>query len=209
MKQRTVGLTLIALIGLLGLSACRGGVDSPKPGAPLTGLEPVDSIELADSIGLAFNPDDHSLLLAGPGGLSRWEGGRWARLPVPGNPGLSAVAVNPDRPTTIYASGSGLGVIRSDDGGANWMEINSGLPQLDVTGLALHSTRRDTLFVWLKGLGTFRTEDAGEQWEKMPDQGPPDSDVRGLIHSDLPGSMNTGWLYAATPTGAYLSMDCF
>jgi hypothetical protein len=74
--------------------------------------------------------------------------------------------------------------MRSDDGGANWQEINSGLPSRDVTALALHSFQRETLFAWLKDEGIYRTEDGG-------------------------GSMNTGWLYAATPSGAYLSIDCF
>ena len=168
--------------------------------APLTASE---------SVALAFNPADDSLFLADRNGLSRWQGGKWESLPLPQTYGMSGVVVNPDHPATIYASGPGLGVLRSDDGGATWKKVNTGLSGLDVTALALHSFRRETLYVWLRGDGIFRTEDGGAKWTKMPDQGPPDTDVRGLTHSTLPGSMNTGWLYAATPTGAYLSMDCF
>ena len=40
------------------------------------------------------------------------------------------------------------------------------------------------------------------------DEGPP-SKVTALAHSTYEGSMNTGWLYAGTPDGPYLSMDCF
>jgi hypothetical protein len=40
------------------------------------------------------------------------------------------------------------------------------------------------------------------------DNGPPVPFVA-LAHSTLKGSMNTGWLYAATFRGPYLSMDCF
>jgi photosystem II stability/assembly factor-like uncharacterized protein len=145
--------------------------------------------------------------------MARWRwrdgDGAWSNIAVPGSPGLSAVAVKPGTPSTIYVGGLGLGVLRSDDGGANWKAVNTGLPNLDVTALALHSFRRDTLYAWLKGDGVYRTEDGGANWSRMPDQGPPDKDVRGLTHSTLPGSMNTGWLYAATPTGVYLSMDCF
>jgi hypothetical protein len=53
----------------------------------------------------------------------------------------------------------------------------------------------------------FRTEDSGGRWQKM-DVGPT-TDVVALAHSTLEGSMNTGWLYAATSAGPYLSMDCF
>jgi len=33
--------------------------------------------------------------------------------------------------------------------------------------------------------------------------------IRQLIHSDLAGSMQTGWLFAATPKGIRRVMDCF
>ena len=205
MIQRTTGIVVISLVGLLALTACAGSGPAASPtagpaSAPLTASE---------SVALAFNPADGSLLLADRNGLSRWQRGKWESLAVPQTLGMSGAVVNPDHPATIYASGPGLGVIRSDDGGASWKKINTGLPGLNVTALALHSFRRETLYVWLKGDGIYRTEDGGAKWAKMPDQGPPDTDVRGLTHSTLPGSMNTGWLYAGTPTGAYLSMDCF
>jgi hypothetical protein len=40
------------------------------------------------------------------------------------------------------------------------------------------------------------------------DEGPP-ALVVALAHSTLQGSMNTGWPYAASSEGPYLSMDCF
>jgi photosystem II stability/assembly factor-like uncharacterized protein len=123
------------------------------------------------------------------------------------NPGLSGIAINLDQPAMMYLSGPGLGVLRSDDGGDNWQEINAGLPGLDVTALAMHSFRRDTLYAWLINDGIYRTEDGGVSWKKMPDVPIEDPQVSGLTHSTLEGSMNTGWLYAATPSGAFLSMD--
>ena len=194
---------LQSLLGLFVLSACASGAASPA--ASQQTFKP----EATGPVGLAFNPADGSLLLADQSGLSRWQGSRWESLAVPQNSGISALAVNPDQPETIYASGPSLGVIRSDDGGASWQEVIAGLPGREVTALALHSFQPETLYAWLKGDGIYRTEDAGANWARMPDQGPPDQDVRGLAHSTLPGSMNTGWLYAATPSGAYLSMDCF
>ena len=81
------------------------------------------------------------------------------------------------------------------------------LPSQDVAALAVHSFHPGTLYAFIPAQGIFRTDDAGDQWQKM-DAGP-QSQVVGLAHSTLPGSMNTGWLYAATPDGPYLSMDCF
>lgn len=97
--------------------------------------------------------------------------------------------------------------MRSDDRGETWRAIGAGLPSPDVAAIAVHSFRPDTLYAWLPRRGVFRTEDGGGRWQKM-DDGPPAA-VAGLAHSTLPGSMNTGWLYAATGEGPYLSMDCF
>jgi hypothetical protein len=76
-----------------------------------------------------------------------------------------------------------------------------------VAAFAVHSFRPETVYAMIQGQGVYRTEDDGGRWQKM-DNGPPAA-VAGLAHSRLEGSMNTGWLYAATPDGPYLSMDCF
>lgn len=178
------------------------------PAGPPDPAAPFQETTLGDPTALAYNPTDGSLLKADKQGLFRWQAGRgWEQMIEAQQPGLSSVATNPDQPATIYISGPGVGVLRSDDGGDNWQEINSGLPRLDVTTLAMHSFRRDTLYAWISNDGIYRTEDGGLSWEKMPDVPIADPQVRGLTHSTLEGSMNTGWLYAATPSGAYLSMD--
>lgn len=199
--RQLLTLVIITVIGL-AMSACTGVATTSPPTNSALGV--------SESVALAYDPTDGSLLKASQDGLSRWNvDSGWENISVPQTSGLSGVVVNPDQPTTLYVSGRGLGVIRSDDGGSNWQAVNTGLPSPDVTALALHSFRRQTLYAWVGGDGVYRTEDGGASWERMPDQGPPDKDVRGLVHSTLPGSMNTGWLYASTPTGAYLSMDCF
>lgn len=224
MKKLFNLLTPLVIVGLV-LAACGNNTPAtlppPRPTATLAGNfglgappgppDPAASnqeVALLDPVALAYNPADGSLLKADKQGLFGWHPDRgWEQVIEAQQPGLSGVAVNPDRPSTMYISGPGLGVLRSDDGGDNWQEINSGLPRLDVTTLAMHSFRRDTLYAWISNDGIYRTEDGGLSWEKMPDVPIADPQVRGLTHSTLEGSMNTGWLYAATPSGAYLSMD--
>jgi hypothetical protein len=224
MKQQLNLLnTTMLFIAVLILAACTGRTSTPSPITPpptpakTTGLGtpagPPDPSALAqkitiESIALAYNPADGSLLKADSQGLSRWQGDSgWEQRDVPQHSGLSGVAVNPDQPTTVYISGPGLGVFRSDDSGVKWQEINAGLPGLDVTALAMHSFRRDTLYAWMINDGIYRSEDGGVSWQKVPDVGIADPQVSALVHSTLPGSMNTGWLYASTPSGAFLSMD--
>lgn len=199
MKQ--IIFTLLILASMFALATCAGRADTPVASS-LAGT--------SDSIGLAYDLEGGGLLKADNQGLSRWRaGGGWEKLTVPEASGLSGVVVNPEQPGTVYVSGPSVGVLRSEDAGKSWKEVNTGLPNQDVTALALHTFRRETLYAWVRGEGIYRTEDGGGTWVRVPDQGSPDGDVRGLTHSTLPGSMNTGWLYAATPTGAYLSMDCF
>lgn len=201
MRYRKIRLTIVAVIGLLVLNACTGSGASPTAGSTTRSSDPV---------ALAYDPSDGSLLKADRQGLYRWRTGQgWGKVALPQTADLSGVVFDPDHPGTVYISGPGLGVTRSDDGGKSWRSVNTGLPNLEVSALALHSFRRQTLYAWVRKEGIFRTEDGGASWKRAPDQGPPDKDVRGLVHSTLPGSMNTGWLYALTPTGAYLSMDCF
>ena len=160
---------------------------------------------------LAVDAGDGSLLEAA-GGLFRSpdRGRTWQALPLPADlkPGrLVQVATTAAAASGLYAAGPGAGVVRSDDAGQTWRRISSGLPSQEVGAFAVHSFRPDTVYAWIKGQGVFRTEDGGERWQKM-DDGPP-ATLAALTHSTLEGSMNTGWLYAATQDGPSLSMDCF
>lgn len=220
LRNKLKWLIVLLLVSLV-LTACVGGTAStptavvvpPTPPVSLTAPQPdlIPPVSSEGATGLAFNPADGSLLKADSAGLFRLPaaGQAWEAIQTPATSGLTGVAINPDDPATLYVSGAGLGVLKSTDDGQSWSEINDGLVSEDVTTLAMHSFRYATLYVWLKDIGIFRTEDSGAHWARMPDQGPPDTAVRGLAHSTLPGSMNTGWLYASTPSGAYLSMDCF
>lgn len=219
-QRQTAILVVLLLSGLLAL----GGCAMPPAESPATPLitnnageaivEPVDvssGMDTNSPVALVYRPVGDELLLANSMGLLRWtakEG--WMKVSIPETPaGLSGLVIDSAKPSTIYASAPDLGVILSNDAGATWQTINSGLPSLNVTALALNLVRRETLYVWVRDDGIYRTENSGNSWKRVPDRGPADVDVRGLVHSTLPGSMNTGWLYAATPTGAYLSMDCF
>jgi hypothetical protein len=178
------------------------------PAGPLDPARATDPANLHDIVALAFDPTDGSLLKGDRQGLARWQPKTgWESVPVAGAPGLTGLVINPTTPGTLYIAGPGLGVSRSDNGGASWRTVNTGLPSQDVTALAMHSLQQDTLYTWISSEGIYRTEDGGATWEKVPEVPIADPKVIALTHSTLPGSMNTGWLYAATPSGAYLSMD--
>ncbi len=218
MTSRVIRFVLPALLLALvigGAYAVRSRAPNSNPGA-LAGSAtdmatgPASSLA-AGASSLAVDASDGSLLKADGGLFRSTDRGRtWQPLPLPAalkSDTIHQVATSAAAPSRLYAAGLGAGVIRSDDRGQTWRPISAGLPSQAVSALAVHSFRPDTLYVWIGGQGLFRTEDGGGRWAKMDDR--PPTSVAGLAHSTLEGSMNTGWLYAATPGGPYLSMDCF
>ena len=195
-----------AFAGLLLALLATGGQSAqsvePQPGG---------SVQIEPALSLAVSAVDGSLLRANRGIFrSTDRGARWSPISLPAGlhpDWIRQVATTASAPNSLYAAGPGAGVVRSDDNGRTWRSISAGLPSQEVVAFAVHSFRPDTIFVSIPLRGVFRTEDSGRQWQKM-DDGPP-APVVALAHSPLAGSMNTGWLYAATPRGPYLSMDCF
>jgi len=149
------------------------------------------------------------LIAAGSRALMRFEveSREVATLTLPPSArGVSAMAAY--RPGNIYVASPGSGVWASRDGGNTWAVGNEGLPGGgQVKFLAIHAREQDTVYAYVSGNGIYRSEDGGESWLLM-DAGP-EGMTGPLIHSDMPGSMQTGWLFAATTNGVSRSMDCF
>lgn len=171
---------------------------------------------------LAIDPRDGRLLKATSDGLYQsGDGGKsWQSMALPTEiaaKGVSAVTLRKDQPDTLYIAGEQIGIWRSDDAGKALKKITRGLASERVSALAAHSNGypqiprdlKNSLFVWVDGIGMFESDNAGEMWKRSVDQmlGLENPHVTALTHSPFEGSMNTGWLYAATPRGAYLSMD--
>lgn len=191
---------LVTSIASAGCRAVSAGIGDRQLGAQTGGL-----------VSLALDPASAALFRASAGLFRSTDGGEtWERLPMTGTlepDKIRQVATTTAAPERVYAAGAGTGIVRSDDGGQTWRAISATLPSQEVAAFAVHSVRPDTIYAAIPGQGVFQTEDDGHRWQKM-DDGPPAS-VVALAHSTLPGSMNTGWLYAATSSGPYLSMDCF
>ena len=210
--KRSVILSLLTLLAMILAACAQNNASAPTPsGANVTRPSGVQA--------LAVDPRDGHLLRATSDGLFQsLDGGKsWQAMMLPADLAgktVSQVAIHKDRPDTIYIAGEQIGIWRSRDAGKTWDKVTRGLPNDSVTALALHSNgypRADSksLFAWVAGVGMFESHDEGDNWKRPPDKGPPNPNVLALTHSPLPESMNTGWLYASTLDGAYLSMDCF
>ena len=158
---------------------------------------------------LALDAADGALLEATGKGLYRSsdEGRTWQPLALPPSGRGHAAALAVSKKGVLYVAGPGIGLLRSADRGAKWASRNKGLPAGDVVAVAAHADQPDTVYAYVAKRGVFRSEDGGSHW-KLMDAGPRDG-IRRLVHSNMPGSMQTGWFFAATAKGVSRSMDCF
>lgn len=159
-------------------------------------------------VALAFDGTRQSLFKATAGAVYRSNDGGRRWVPVKAPPAarrIAALAVAAEG-KAIYAAGPGIGVARSEDGGRSWSARAAGL-SANVTAIAPHADRPETVYAYASGRGIFRSEDGGQRWRLM-DAGPRGGISR-LVHSNMPGSMQTGWLFAAGPRGVQRAMDCF
>lgn len=137
-------------------------------------------------------------------------GGQWKQVPLPPaieEGRIAAVAAAAKGKATWYIAGAGFGVLRTSNRGDTWEVRNEGLPSLDAAAVATHSSQPDTVYVYIRHKGIFRSEDGGKRWKLM--DGGPREPLTQFIHSNMPGSMQSGWFFAATATGVARSMDCF
>lgn len=161
-------------------------------------------------VALAYDAATEALLKAYPDALYRSSDGRsWQKVAIAplGDGQLASIAASPAGKGIIYAAGPGLGVARTDDGGKTWAKRSEGLPSRDVVAVAAHTTQPDTVYAFVREQGIYRSQDGGNSW-RMMDRGPR-LGLSQLVHSDMAGSMQSGWLFAATSTGIRRIMDCF
>ncbi len=111
--------------------------------------------------GLALDPRDPQVVYAATSqGVygSRDGGGTWTGLSSP--PFITAVAVEPSHPDTIYAGGARI--LRSRDAGRSWQTVLDD-SSLEVRALAVTTGQRPVVFI-LSRSTVWRSADGGQTW---------------------------------------------
>jgi photosystem II stability/assembly factor-like uncharacterized protein len=80
---------------------------------------------------------------------------------------VSAVAVDPQTPSTLYAGTFSGGVFKSIDAGGRWDPVNLGLTNLGIYALAIDPKIPTTLYAGTFGSGVFKSVDAGGRWDPV------------------------------------------
>lgn len=108
--------------------------------------------------GVALPPSSPSAPQAGEEWVSTWpEGGI-----------IYCAAIDPIRPSIIYAGSNGPGVFKSTNGGELWSAVNTGLPTTSYVGaLAVSASAPDTVYAALsadENTGLYRSLNGGQSW---------------------------------------------
>ena len=77
---------------------------------------------------------------------------------------VTALAVDPSTPATLYAGTIKGGVFKSTNGGNSWTTINSGLTSTFVFALAIDPSTPATLYAGTSG-GVFKSTNGGTTWQ--------------------------------------------
>ncbi len=117
-------------------------------------------------------------------------GGSWAQVLSAGiYTGVSEIHMDPRNPDILYAvkhqrlrtvaalvnGGPESGIFKSTDGGLNWRELKTGLPEENMgkIGLAISPIDPDVVYATIelgrRTGGFWRSDDGGESWEKRSD----------------------------------------
>ena len=152
----------VVYAGSMG-SAARGLSKSTDAGHTWQRL--TDTLEDADVYAVALDPEEPTTIYIGTGGggvVKSIDGGTsWQqassglpRIRVKGitpsrtakwfttTVAITALAIDPAEPTTIYAATDERGVFKTTDAGASWRPFNAGLGNLDIASLAVDATGR-------------------------------------------------------------------
>ncbi len=84
------------------------------------------------------------------------------RLPTKNT--ITALVSDLSNPQTLYASSAG-GVFKSQDAGATWQTLNTGLSDIRIVALALHPTQPSRLYAVTASGTVFRSTNGAATWE--------------------------------------------
>lgn len=120
---------------------------------------------------------------------------------------VNTVAVDPSNPNTYYVGAPAGGIWKSTDAGVNWTPLTDYLPQIGVSGIAVHPTDSKTIYIATgdddagdsSAIGVWKSTDGGTTWNNTGAlSGNPNSMNEIYIHPD-----NHETVLVATSSGVH------
>lgn len=161
---------------------------------------------------ISINGETNDLFLGARPVYRSSDGGEtWESIPIPKlepRANITSITVDPKNQHIMYATGHGIAVAKSADGGKTWKTQNTGLGGVSTEAFSIDANDSNKLYTWVLGSGMYRSVNGGASWGRV-DDGPKDQEIRSLASVNLPTGMGGIWIYAATDAGVVKSPDCF
>ena len=118
---------------------------------------------------------------------------------------VTALAIQNDNPSIVYAGTGNHGLLKSLDGGTHWTALNQGLPSGPaVLTVGIHPQDPNLVFSGLAFSGLYRSMDGGATWNPSMDGLNPEATISSLLFDPTnPQVMYTADLFS----GVYRSTD--
>ncbi|MFN0728255.1 T9SS type A sorting domain-containing protein [Polaribacter gochangensis] len=124
---------------------------------------------------------------------------------------VNVVAVDPSNSNTYYVGAPAGGIWKSTDAGVNWQPLNDFLPQIGVSGIAIHPTNSNIIYIATgdddandsDAIGVMKSTDGGTTWNST---GAMDGNPRNMNDIFI-DSANPEIVLVATSTGVHKSTD--
>lgn len=129
----------------------------------------------------------------------------------PGQGRVNAIAVDPSNSETYYVGAPAGGIWKSTDAGSTWSPLTDYLPQIGVSGIAVHPTNPQIIYIATGdddagdsySVGVWKTIDGGESWNNTGSlAGNPNSMNDIFIHPS-----QTETIMVATSSGVHKSSN--
>ena len=179
-------------------------VSPVSPSVVYAGGHDSDAFEIDRSLGMVCRSDD--------GGRSWVEVASGEAISM-----VSDIAIAPVMTETVYVAtrkipafgvvDPGLGVFRTEDGGATWKPVVEGMGHTSVTALAIHPSDPETIYAggMITDTGewaVFKSEDGGDSWARTAMQ------LAWGRHNDLAiDPLEPDTVYAGTGMGLFRTTD--
>lgn len=145
-KSSNGGSSWQRLYGARGIDVSAIALDPENSANVYVGAEGAGGVDKSTDGGATWHATNSGL--PGRRVKDRAHAGKWITFTI----GVTALAIDPTHPETLYAATDSHGVFRSTNSGKSWHSFNAGLTDHDVSALALDATG-ETLYAATAGGG--------------------------------------------------------
>lgn len=99
-----------------------------------------------------------------------WYGGQWRSLTGIDGGNVTAIAVNPQSPSTIYVAVQGKDesvLLKTNDNGNSWIRLDQGLHNIKINDILIDHNMPEILYLGTEGGGAFKSTDGGNTWSPI------------------------------------------